>query len=87
MLPKLAFGAIMEPFRITEDWEGLERPGVVGGEGGGRGRGGGAGWLGVGGNQGGTEITADDRGLGMAGRRVWRKMVWDFHHPTWILLK
>lgn len=33
MLPKLAFGAIVEPFRITEDWEGLERPGVVGGEG------------------------------------------------------
>lgn len=43
MLPKLAFGAIMEPFRITEDWEGLERPGVVGGEGGGRGE---AGWQG-----------------------------------------
>ena len=33
MLPKLAFGATMEPFRITEDWEGLERPGVVGEEG------------------------------------------------------
>lgn len=63
----MAFGAIMEPFRITEDWEGLERAGVVGQ----RKRGGGeAGWLGVGVDQGGTEITADDRRLGMAGRSV-----------------
>lgn len=39
----MAFGAIMEPFRITEDWEGLERAGGVGGEEEGRGRGGVAG--------------------------------------------
>ena len=51
MLPKLAFGAIVELFRITEDWERLERPGVVGGEGGGRGRG----WVAGGGGQSGRD--------------------------------
>ena len=33
-----------------------------------------------------TEIPADDRGLGMAGGRMWRKIVWTFF-PMWLLLK